>query len=136
MTNFQKVAMSFLTVLAIGIIGMIIWVYQTKWKVPLGPALQIPSLTPYKMPPTWTPNPDAMRALVSTPWPVSATQTVPATATNSFGSCGLPSVMTILAIGSDTRSDKYLYGLADAIRIVRIDSVTPKITVLEIPRDL
>jgi len=46
------------------------------------------------------------------------------------------STMTILAIGSDTRSDQYLYGLADAIRLVRIDSVTPKITVLEFPRDL
>ncbi len=138
MTNFQKAAEAFLSVLAIGILGMIIWVYQTKWKAPLGPALQISTVTPFKMPPTWTPNPDAISPLLAsrTPQPVSATQTVPATATDSFGSCGLPSVMTILAIGSDTRSDKYLYGLADAIRIIRIDSVTPKITVLEVPRDL
>ncbi len=48
----------------------------------------------------------------------------------------MPAVTTILAIGSDTRSDKYLYGLADAIRLIRIDSTIPKVTVLEFPRDL
>jgi LCP family protein required for cell wall assembly len=52
------------------------------------------------------------------------------------GLCGMPSVMNILVIGSDTRGDKYLYGLADAIRLIRIDTVTPKVTVLEFPRDL
>ena len=29
--------------------------------------------------------------------------------------------MTLLVIGSDERSEDYLYGLADSIRIVRID---------------
>jgi LCP family protein required for cell wall assembly len=50
--------------------------------------------------------------------------------------CGAPPVMNILAIGADTRGDNYNYGLADAIRLVRIDFVNPKVTVLEIPRDL
>ena len=44
--------------------------------------------------------------------------------------------MYILVIGSDARGDNYLYGLADVIRLVRVDFVTPKVTVLEIPRDL
>jgi len=139
MTSFQKAAMSFLSVVAIGIIGLIIWVYQTKWTAPLGPALQTPVSTPLKLAPTWTPNPNATSPLLSTLVPASTSQTVPspeATSTNAFGLCGMPSVMTILAIGSDTRSDQYLYGLADAIRLIRIDSVTPKITVLEFPRDL
>lgn len=139
MTNFQKAAMSFLSVVAIGVIGMIIWVYQVKWKASLGPALQIPISTPYKLPPTWTPNPDESLALLSTPLPASTTQAVlpsDVIATKEFGACGLPSVTTILAIGSDTRGDQYLYGLADAIRIIRIDSITPKVTVLEFPRDL
>ena len=139
MTSFEKAAMSFLSVLAIGIIGAIIWVYQTKWKSPLGPALQIQTATPFKMPPTWTPDPDATSALLSFPQSASTSQTVPApeaASTSASGSCGLPSVLTILAIGSDTRSDQYLYGLADAIRIIRIDLTIPKITVLEFPRDL
>ncbi|HSD82587.1 MAG TPA: LCP family protein [Anaerolineae bacterium] len=44
--------------------------------------------------------------------------------------------MNILAIGADTRGDNYTYGLADVIRLVRVDFVDAKVTVLEIPRDL
>jgi len=43
--------------------------------------------------------------------------------------------MTVLALGIDGNED-YLYGLSDVIRVVRIDFVTPKITVLSLPRDL
>ncbi len=43
--------------------------------------------------------------------------------------------MTILAVGADSGPD-YLYGLADVIRIVRVDFVTPKVSVLSLPRDL
>jgi LCP family protein required for cell wall assembly len=41
-----------------------------------------------------------------------------------------------LGIGVDTEDDTYTYGLGDAIRIARVDFVTPKVTVLSIPRDL
>jgi len=44
--------------------------------------------------------------------------------------------MNIVMIGADSRADSYLYGLGDAIRLVRVDFVTPKVTVLEFPRDL
>jgi len=50
--------------------------------------------------------------------------------------CGGPQVMYLLGIGADSRGDTYLYGLADVIRIARVDFVTPKITMLSIPRDL
>jgi len=43
--------------------------------------------------------------------------------------------MTILAVGADSGID-YLYGLADVIRIVRVDFTIPKVTVLSMPRDL
>ena len=44
--------------------------------------------------------------------------------------------MTILVVGSDERQNDYLYGLADSIRIVRIDFTLPKVMILDIPRDL
>lgn len=44
--------------------------------------------------------------------------------------------MNILLVGADARADNYIYGLADAIRVVRVDFVTPKVTMLEFPRDL
>lgn len=49
--------------------------------------------------------------------------------------CGGPPVMYILGIGADSGVD-YLYGLADIIRIARIDFVTPKVSVLSLSRDL
>ncbi len=54
------------------------------------------------------------------------------------GLCNGPSTMTILAIGEDYRGGggDYLYGLADVIRIVRIDFTKPSVSVLSIPRDL
>ncbi len=44
--------------------------------------------------------------------------------------------MTILLIGSSTHNPGYLYGLADVIRLVRVDFARPRVTVLEFPRDL
>jgi LCP family protein required for cell wall assembly len=43
--------------------------------------------------------------------------------------------MTILGIGADSGID-YRYGLSDVMRVARVDFVTPKITVLSMPRDL
>ena len=45
-------------------------------------------------------------------------------------------LMTILAVGTDARGNNYDYGLGDVIRLVRVDFVNPKVTVLEFPRDL
>ena len=44
--------------------------------------------------------------------------------------------MNLLAIGSDARGDHYLYGLADVIRLVRVDFVNARVGILEVPRDL
>jgi LCP family protein required for cell wall assembly len=43
--------------------------------------------------------------------------------------------MTILGMGVDGELD-YRYGLSDVIRVMRVDFVTPKVTMLSIPRDL
>ena len=50
--------------------------------------------------------------------------------------CGGPPVMNILVIGSDSRADGYLYGIADAIRLMRVDFVSLRISILDFPRDL
>jgi LCP family protein required for cell wall assembly len=134
MTNFEKAAASFLSILAVGLIGAVIWIYQMKWQQPLGPALQIPTVTLMWRSSTQTPGANA--ALLSTPWPSAVSPTLSAAVTSPTGQCGAPSVMSILAIGSDQRGDEYKYGLADAIRLIRIDTVTPMVTVLEFPRDL
>jgi LCP family protein required for cell wall assembly len=44
--------------------------------------------------------------------------------------------MNLLAIGSDSRGANYLYGLSDIMRLVRVDFVNARVTILEVPRDL
>ncbi|HET6824021.1 MAG TPA: LCP family protein [Anaerolineales bacterium] len=137
MTRIQKSIISFLSILACSIGALAFWLWQEQWDQPLGPALRIGTVTPFVMPPTWTPDPDAIATLPSAPTTAPVLQASPLpTITPQLGLCGAPPVMNILAIGADTRGDNYNYGLADVIRLVRVDFVNPKVTVLEIPRDL
>ncbi len=50
--------------------------------------------------------------------------------------CGDTKIMYLLAAGIDSTDPQYLYGLSDVIRVMRIDFVTPKVTILTLPRDL
>ena len=115
---------------------------KQAWTAPLGPALELPTLTSTLSQPTKIPLTPTLVALLentqaaSTPTEASSpTPTVPPTPTPA-PLCGGPALTTILAVGADNRDNTYLYGLGDVIRIVRVDFVTPKITVLAMPRDL
>ena len=93
--------------------------------------------TPFIMPATWTPDPSTVQTLQAQPTVAPVLQASPLpTITQNVGLCGAPPVMNILTIGTDARGDNYTYGLADVIRLVRVDFVNPKVTVLEFPRDL
>jgi len=99
------------------------------YRQPLGPALDLP--TPTQLRPTLTPFP------IDTNTANPTTTLIPITATATPQPlCGGPAVMNILAIGSDARANNYLYGLADIIRLVRVDFVNARVTILEVPRDL
>ena len=144
MTRTQKTILTFLALTAFFIIAGTGWAvfqsYRSFITRPLGPALPEP---PRGLPPTWTPtlpsqsapSPTLVRATLipglesTTPLPALYTP-MPHIA------CGGPAVMNIVVIGSDSRADGYTYGLGDAIRLVRVDFMTPKVTVLEFPRDL
>jgi LCP family protein required for cell wall assembly len=112
------------------------------WTAPLGPALDLPTLTSTVPLPSTTPVTPTLVAMIentevaSTPTEASSpTPTLIPTPTTA-PLCGGPPLTTILAVGADNRDNTYLYGLGDVIRIVRVDFVTPKITVLSMPRDL
>ena len=138
MSNLQKVVLSFLSVIAVGLLLFLIWLYNGAWQQPLGPALQRSTSTPFELPATWTPDPNT----TGTPIPatlqaVSVSPTsVTSAVNNGTGLCGAPPVMYILAVGSDARANSYNYGLADVIRLVRVDFVNPRVVILEFPRDL
>lgn len=119
---------------------------QQRWTAPLGPGLDLPTRTPTESitltQELSTPVAQANRSEVdeeiiqST---VSNTDSHPTVSTTPTATpeplCGGPPAMTVLALGIDG-GENYLYGLSDVIRIVRVDFITPKVTVLDMPRDL
>ena len=137
MTRLQKAIVAFLSILACTISLFALGLWQGQWQRPLGPGLHIPTVTPFQLRATWTPDPAVLATLRAVPTAIPVLQASPApTITPNIGLCGAPPVMNILAIGADTRGDNYTYGLADVIRLVRVDFVSRKLAVLEIPRDL
>ncbi len=50
--------------------------------------------------------------------------------------CGKEAEWLVLAVGIDYRGDGYLYGLADVIRVLRIDFVNMTVNMIALPRDL
>lgn len=111
-----------------GLVGQSTWHAYQGWSGrPLGAPLPISLPTPLGLPPTWTPAPTSASA-------AGAVHTD--RAAQGAPRCGGPAVMTLLVIGSDTRGGGYTWGLADVIRIARIDFATPRLTVLDFPRDL
>jgi LCP family protein required for cell wall assembly len=137
MNRTQKAILTVLSSLACGTLAIAAWLWGSQWQRPLGPALQSYTATPFRLQATWTPDVAATQTMQAVPTIVPVAQASPLpTHTPPVGQCGGPPVMNILAIGADTRGDNYVYGLADVIRLVRVDFVTPKVTLLEFPRDL
>ncbi|MBM3180403.1 MAG: hypothetical protein FJZ86_08615 [Chloroflexi bacterium] len=134
MTRGQIIIITLLSIIACALILVLGYftyrIYQSFATRPLGPALPFAGQT---MPPLWTPTPGSESTpagLVTLAPMVNEATTIPSAV------CGGPDIMNILVVGADTRRDNYIYGLADAIRILRVDFVTPKVSILEFPRDL
>lgn len=137
-------------VVTVGILTLVlIPKLRQRWVTPLGPGLGLPTRTPTSVAlgithDVETPEPQAIGAdtidtsgalqdasTLSTSLPIEALTPTP----KPQPLCGGPETMTILALGIDG-GDDYRYGLSDVIRVVRLDFVTPKVTVFDIPRDL
>jgi LCP family protein required for cell wall assembly len=148
MNRAQKNILAILGTIICGLFAVIGWItygnYQTYWTAPLGPGLNLPAASADASS-TFSASlgPGAASTEVfSTPgaYVYLPTITPPPTFTplagNVIGGCSTVPVMTILAIGTDSRHDWYEYGLADVIRVVRVDFVHKKVILLEFPRDL
>ena len=81
-----------------------------------------------------TPTENAQKTISSTETAAPTTTPFPTRTPVPPAMCGGPDKLTILVTGVD--SGNYIYGLSDAIRIVWVDFVNGKITVLPLPRDL
>jgi LCP family protein required for cell wall assembly len=101
--------------------------FHQSWTAPLGEGLGLPTL-PATSTVTLAPTVEAGN-------PSTTVTVTPAASPTPAPRCGGPALMYLLAIGADS-GESYAYGLADAIRVARIDFVTPKVTALTFPRDL
>ena len=112
------------------IINVVGWYAYLNWDKPFGAPLDLPTATT-EMEETETPGESD-----DTPSPVEeATETpLPENTPTPEIVCGDDATLTFLLTGVD--SDGYLFGLADSIRVVRVDFQTKKVTVLAMPRDL
>jgi len=113
-------------------------ILSSKWNTPLGPSLALATQT---LPAAAQTEPPADKPARAENQSTNAQATPETSATpKPQPLCGGPEVMYVLGIATDnaTCKDKNCYysGLADVIKIARIDFVTPKITVLSLPRDL
>lgn len=124
MPTGRKILFIILGLIAAALVGGGIFL-ATRWNRPMGEGLGLPTLTPTAQ------AIDSTQSVVEAAGPTQMLTPTPAPL------CGGPvEPMYLLGIGADERDNTYLYGLADVIRIARVDFVTPKITVLSIPRDL
>lgn len=135
MTRTQKNILAVLAITACGLLALVgllgYQAYATLWQAPLlGPAIDMPTSN-WTLPATWTPPPPDFTA---SPGPTITLAPTNTPVKSTF--CSGPPSMTILGIGSDARANSYLYGLADVIRIIRVDFVNAKVTILGFPRDL
>jgi LCP family protein required for cell wall assembly len=136
-----------ITVLAVEVIiagATLVFILAAFWYKPLGPSLDLPPSqseqveNTISLPDVPPEIPTSMPDPTSTPSSLLshiATMLQPKSVL-SQPLCGGPTEMTILLVGSDERMYDYYYGLADSIRLVRIDFVTPSVMLLDIPRDL
>jgi LCP family protein required for cell wall assembly len=130
--NKKRVIIAILSVCAM--IGLILGVLQfnSLMEQPLGPSLKG---NPTEQPPS-IPNQVSTPGQLSTPGQVQIPGQLPEQiqATLLPPLCGQIPILTVLAVGIDFRGDNFLYGLADVIRIVRIDFTTHKVSALTLDR--
>jgi len=99
-----------------------------------------PISEPLALPTIAMPNPSAGDDEVSPKIPSNLTEiqyfTRPTPDPTTKPVCGKDAEWILLMVGIDYRGGDYLYGLADVIRVIRIDFVNMKVNMVNLPRDL
>ena len=136
--NWTIFGVLFVLIIVAGFFGYLY--LSQRWSTPLGPSLELPTQTLIGLVATPTPQAPATTepARDSVPvaqatHPPSETEIIPTATPKPL--CGGPPLMIALGIGADSDFE-YRYGLADAMRVARVDFVNAKVTVLSVPRDL
>ena len=119
---------------------MIVFFFARWWNTPLGTELEKITVTPAKSmaqavpEETLIPDIEITQETGETKTPTETVSLFSSATPPPETICGGPETMYVLVTGVD--SENYIYGLSDAIRVVRVDFVNGKITVLPLPRDM
>jgi LCP family protein required for cell wall assembly len=123
----KKINLKILRNVIFGLAGLTVLIgvgyLALTWNQPLDQPLNLPSDT--VNPDLVTPSPEVSPDLTEPT--ITLTPTIEPV-------CGAPTSLNIVISG--VASNTYLYGLADAVRVVRFDFQTQKVVVLALPRDL
>jgi LCP family protein required for cell wall assembly len=116
------------------IIGSLIGFFylSSLMEKPLGPSLKNNPTQPISTQALLLPDPESTALPEVPPIPTIAESN----ATPLPPLCGKDPVLTVLALGIDFRGDNYLYGLADVIRVVRVDFTTHQVSLLTLDRNI
>lgn len=131
--------------ITLGVLGGIIFVFvifyfawaRPKLREPISEPLTLPLITPSAPDapeveqdayPTVAQHPSALPEAPVFHQPIHAPQAKPV--------CGKDAEWIVLMVGIDYRGEDYLYGLADSIRVIRIDFVNMAVNMVALPRDL
>ena len=125
-----KIGIILVVLIVLNVVG---WYAYLNWDKPLGEPLDLPTATTEI---EMTETPAEISGTDNTPAPADEpTETpLPEITPSQEIFCGDDPSITFLVTGVDSKG--YLFGLADSIRIVRVDFQTKKVTVLALPRDL
>ncbi|MEA4811782.1 MAG: LCP family protein [Anaerolineaceae bacterium] len=119
-------------------------VFANIWTKPLGKALGLPTRTPFQKSqqiistsplPTQTLQGTELPKITELPTVSVPTQVFTPTPKQPVCGSDVP-VLYFLVAGADATDPEFRFGLSDVMRIVRIDFMQPKVSVLTLPRDL
>ena len=140
--NKKRTLLIILGVIAVALVAAGV-VVARNWNKPLGTALVLSTRTSIPSPvvssPTSSPTEAATEAVTGTAPTTVPTETLipsPTFTATPAPVCGDTPLLYFLVAGVGDMDATYSYGVTDVIRVVRVDFVTPKVSILTLPRDL
>jgi len=134
----MKKKRTILIILAVIILAVIAvaGVLAKNWNKPLGVGLSLATRTPIptQTPPIETAAVQAETEVVTLQAP--AETLAPTLTPTKAPVCGDQALLYYLVAGVGDKDETYSYGVTDVIRIVRVDFMTPKVSILTLPRDM
>jgi LCP family protein required for cell wall assembly len=138
MTNKKKTLLIVLGVIGVALVAAGI-VVASNWNKPLGEALALSTRTSVPTRVVTFPTDSPTSAPSENTPTIAPTETlvaIPTFTATPAPVCGDTPLLYFLVGGVGDKDENYAYGVTDVIRVVRVDFVTPKVSILTLPRDL